>query len=396
MQPLHPISSIHHRVLSSSIRHLLTGTPSLRVMFSPTVASQQPTTTASYSAAYGALLGAAVGDSCGSYLEFYHGLITPKLVDKALTMPGGGIWRIAAGQITDDTELALSLAHGLLEAATPIPVATQVEHGGLPSSCIARWYSKWIASHPFDCGQTCSASLGQARRYTEADDVYDTPATDTIAAAARFSMGSKANGALMRLTPLPICYHRCTDEQLAQLAAADAQLSHPNSSCRLSNSLYAIAIASLIRQPHDRTAALDRVANHLQHVRSLPNAQLDAIDEVQRWLTRAQQAAAGSAELEGCEDMAGFVKHGFTYAFYHLSKGSSYEEAIRHTLLAGGDTDTNAAIVGGLIGAAVGAEAIPAIMADAVLQCQPRRERPQWLYPSQIPDLVQRLYYKLA
>jgi len=363
-------------------------------MSAPTTSSQPSDTNASYSAAYGALLGAAVGDSCGSFLEFHRSAITPQLVDEALTMPGGGVWRIASGQLTDDTELALCLAHGLLEAATQVTESSSVKYGGLPASCIARWYSKWIASPPFDCGNTCAASLGHARNFSAADDVSDLPAAAMTAAAASRSMGSKANGALMRLTPLPICYHRCTDEQLARLAATDAQLSHPNPTCQLANSVYAIAIAALIQQPHDRQAALSRSIDYLQQCRSLSSVPAEAVDEVECWLRLA--AAAGGSGLADARHEAGYVKHAFTRAFYHLIHSSSYEAAIRHTLLAGGDTDTNACIVGGLIGAAVGAEAIPAHMTQAVLQCQPKRERPQWLFPSQIPELVHGLYNKLA
>ena len=49
--------------------------------------------------------------------------------------------------------------------------------------------------------------------------------------------------------------------------------------------------------------------------------------------------------------------------------GSNYESAIAETLKGGGDTDTNACIVGGLIGAAVGVGKIPQKMRDAVLNC---------------------------
>ena len=366
-------------------------------MSGSTTSSRSSANDASYSAALGALLGAAVGDSCGSYLEFYHSIVTPRLVDKALTMPGGGVWRIASGQITDDTELALSLAHGLLEAATPIPLdSTRVKYGGLPANSIARWYSKWIASQLFDCGQTCRTSLGEAQHFTAADDAKELPAMAVMSTAGRMSMESKANGALMRLTPLPICYHRCIDEQIARLAAVDAQMSHPNPTCQLANALYAIAVASFIRRPRDSRAALQRVTAHMQHVRSMPSTDVAAVNEVQSWLTAAEEAASGSGELEEAEQQAGFVKHAFSLSFYHLIKGSTYEAAMRHTLLAGGDTDTNAAIVGGLVGAALGADAIPAHMTKAVLQCKPLRNRPQWLFGSHIPQLVEGLYNKLA
>lgn len=50
----------------------------------------------------------------------------------------------------------------------------------------------------------------------------------------------------------------------------------------------------------------------------------------------------------------GFSKIAFTYAFYYLLKDESYEYSIADMLLKGGDTDTNAAIVGGLVRAARG------------------------------------------
>ena len=33
-----------------------------------------------------------------------------------MTMPGGGPWRIAAGQITDDSELAMCMMRGILDS----------------------------------------------------------------------------------------------------------------------------------------------------------------------------------------------------------------------------------------------------------------------------------------
>jgi len=40
------------------------------------------------------------------------------------------------------------------------------------------------------------------------------------------------------------------------------------------------------------------------------------------------------------------------WAFYYLKNNYAYTAAIEDILLRGGDTDTNAAIVGGLLGAA--------------------------------------------
>jgi ADP-ribosyl-[dinitrogen reductase] hydrolase len=53
-----------------------------------------------------------------------------------------------------------------------------------------------------------------------------------------------------------------------------------------------------------------------------------------------------------CKRQIGYLKIAFSWAFIYLKRGESYENAMRHILEMDGDTDTNAAIVGGLLGAA--------------------------------------------
>lgn len=55
----------------------------------------------------------------------------------------------------------------------------------------------------------------------------------------------------------------------------------------------------------------------------------------------------------------GWARIAFVYAFRLLRRGASFLEALSTVLKGGGDTDTNACIAGGLIGAAVGSAAIP-------------------------------------
>ena len=66
-----------------------------------------------------------------------------------------------------------------------------------------------------------------------------------------------------------------------------------------------------------------------------------------------------------------FVRHSFILAFYFLLRAGdncSFEAALRATIQQGGDTDTNASIVSGMIGAAVGLDGIPAEMREKVLK----------------------------
>lgn len=60
-------------------------------------------------------------------------------------------------------------------------------------------------------------------------------------------------------------------------------------------------------------------------------------------------------------------------AFAALRRRMPYEEAIRWTLGKQGDTDTNAAIVGAMIGALHGASHIPEAMREPVMRFDPVR-----------------------
>jgi hypothetical protein len=70
-------------------------------------------------------------------------------------------------------------------------------------------------------------------------------------------------------------------------------------------------------------------------------------------------------------------------------------DAIFDTLRRGGDTDTNAAIVGGLVGALHGTQGIPAAMSAPTLARNadsPGQRRPEFLQTKGLLELVERLY----
>jgi ADP-ribosyl-[dinitrogen reductase] hydrolase len=88
------------------------------------------------------------------------------------------------------------------------------------------------------------------------------------------------------------------------------------------------------------------------------------------------------------------VKYGFVHAFRYLSLGSPYVGAVAETLLGGGDTDTNACIVGGLSGALHGEAGIPGALVEAVMNCDTAKgwPRPEWLQTmTQLPRLLDAL-----
>lgn len=311
-------------------------------------------------AATGALEGACVGDAAGAVLEFLGREPRAADVARALSFPGGGCWGVAPGQITDDGELTLALASALTA-------------GGFDVERIAAAYAGWYGSRPFDIGQTTARAFGVVSSGRMRDGV--SLASAMRAAAHEGSLGSKANGSLMRATPLGVVGQGRPPDAVAALAIADSSLSHPNASCCDAVACYAIAIASLVEVPGDRARAWSRA-----HDWAARHARAEARD----WL-----AAAERGEEAAFTPQDGFVRIGFVNAFVHLRRGSTYAAALESTLAGGGDTDTNACIVGGLIGAA-SPEQIPAAWLEAVRGSDSARGRPRpaVYHPARIPELV--------
>lgn len=278
------------------------------------------------------LYGALVGDAAGATLEFYrNGPITEDVVQQAMRMPGGGVHRVGPGQITDDGELTLTLLRSLNETADQEEAAQHAE--------MIRGYAAWYESIPFDIGRTCSLAFDWLASLEEPSAHSLAKIESEIAAC---NQGSQANGALMRASAIAtwgVC-HRIPLDRVLRMAKQDARLSHPNLVCQEVNAVYVFAIVHLLqhRQPSD---VLQMVSDYVdRHVTS---------ECVKEWFHRESLTGLESLDVTR---QAGHVRWGFVMAFYFLRHPDiHYEDAIATVLLKGGDTDTNAAIVGGMVGA---------------------------------------------
>jgi len=80
----------------------------------------------------------------------------------------------------------------------------------------------------------------------------------------------------------------------------------------------------------------------------------------------------------------GFIKHAFILSFYYLLRAAekeklnpkefSYSESIFEIISMGGDTDTNACIAGGMIGAVLGAKGIDYRMLKTLISVDVTKE----------------------
>lgn len=315
------------------------------------------------------MLGAALGDSLGAVLEFDHE-ITKEKVEHALTLPGGGCWKVGPAQFTDDTELQMSLSDSLIDKPGNITYEQKL-------NSVAANYIRWIQSHPFDCGGTTARAFSIDPKATNL-------ATRMANNSARCNAVSQANGQLMRVTPIAVWGHKLSEAELVNVARNDALLSHPHQVTQDCAASYCIAIVHLIHHPADAIGAFAKANTWaLKH----------ACSEVKQWLAESR---GDSAKLDCAWRNIGWVKWGFILAFYHLRLHSDFTDAMRHTLSLGGDCDTNAAIVGGIMGAFWGADRLPKSMLNKLLTYDydkhGGKKRPNWLSPSHIPEIAQTLF----
>ena len=80
-------------------------------------------------------------------------------------MPGGGPFNLGRGQMTDDSELAMCLMWGLIEAVKA--KKNEDKHAVFSNQSIAHYYGEWMRSDPFDIGTTTSGGLSPLEDYMD-------------------------------------------------------------------------------------------------------------------------------------------------------------------------------------------------------------------------------------
>jgi ADP-ribosyl-[dinitrogen reductase] hydrolase len=297
----------------------------------------------------GALLGQVAGDNLGALVEFEKAATIaardPLGPDR---LENGGRWDLLAGQPTDDSELALALARSI--------VALE----GFEREAVLGVYRDWLRSSPFDVGDTVGAALRD----------HPNPA-------------SQANGSLMRASPLGIYAHALDPALAAELARQDASLTHPSPVCGDATAAFVVALANAVGVGGGAVAAWQA---------AVAWAESSGASR----LVREALDAAQSEPLVCDQGSEGWVRIALQNAFYELLHAPSLEQGVVATVRRGGDTDTNAAVAGALLGAVHGRDAVPLQWRSMVLSCRPlapraRRPRPRPYWPVDVLEIAERL-----
>jgi ADP-ribosylglycohydrolase len=223
-------------------------------------------------------------------------------------------------------------------------------------------YVYWKSTGPFDMGMATAQGLS------------GNPNHDT-----------QANGSLMRISPLGIFGAQLPAATVAAWAEEDATLTHPHAVPRATTALFALAIAHAIRTGCSARELYDQIVKWAAE-RNVPEALLTTI------------TAAATTRPKSYVELQGWVLIAFHNALWQLLHAESFRAGVQDTVMQGGDTDTNAAICGALLGAVYGREAVPQTWIDTLLSCRPTADnpkgqpRPEVFWPVDVLELAEQLY----
>ena len=291
--------------------------------------------------AQGCLLGQIVGDSLGARVERKPAVEIAALFPQGVReLADGGVFHTIAGQPTDDGEMALTLARIL------------VGRRSYPRDKVLDAYREWLQTRPVDIAETTERGL-----------------------LGLHTTESQSNGSLMRVAPIGV-WAAGDPARAAAAAREDSALTHPNLVCLEACAAFCAALAAGVAgaSPAEMAEAA------LRHCAG-----------------PAHEAIARNALPADFEKRPASVLVALQNGFYRLRNAASLEEALVETVGCGGDTDTNAAVAGALLGAALGRDAFPARWILAVLACRPLAEagaprpRPMAYWPDDVLELAEAL-----
>lgn len=275
----------------------------------------------------GALLGSAVGDALGATLEFMSRDDIQAEYGELRDIVGSGWLNLVAGEVTDDTQMALCIASSIVEWQT------------FDAEDIARRFLGWHTSNPPDIGNTTRHAIeGLARGvpWNEAGEQTH------LALRPR----DASNGSIMRCAPVAL-FDRLDPDANRQHSVDSSRITHANPLCVGSCVALNAAVAALLSDPESDPVKVAMDATNNETLRS---------------------ALAGvAAQNAGTLDASGYVLATMQSAFWAVTTHESLEETVVAAVNLGQDADTTGAVAGALAGARWGMANIPDRWLDALL-----------------------------
>lgn len=286
------------------------------------------------------VIGHAVGDALGVPVEF----ASREELDKApvTDMEGYGTYLVPAGAWSDDTSMSLCTLDVLCKY-------------GLDYDRIMINFGKWYyndeftpTGEMFDVGNTCSAAI---ENYFKQKNTY--------VMCGLKGERDNGNGSLMRIHPV-VLYLANKDmpiEEKIEIVHTMSALTHAHDRSKIGCGIYAFILWELLQNPSFEAmkVGLEKAADFYQGQPELVHYK--RLFERMFIITPRNKIKSG-----------GYIVDTLEAAVWCLLTTNRYKDAVLKAVNLGDDTDTVAAVTGGLAGALYGYDAIPKKWCDNLIK----------------------------
>ncbi len=286
----------------------------------------------SRNAILGCLLGSAVGDSVGLSCEGLSKRRQRRLFPE-ITGPSLLFRR---GMVSDDTEHACMVAQALIASAGEVDAFTR---------SLARQLRVWLALLP--------AGVGFA----------------TLRAVVKLWLGisptrsgvfSAGNGPAMRSPLLGVCFGH-DGRRLGALVRASTRLTHTDPKAEYGALAAALAASMASRAPGARVTGAEYARELRGFLPADAGELLELVDRAVDSVAERRSTEAFAEAIGGGRGVSGYIYQTVPVVVHAwLAHQDDYRAAITAAIRCGGDTDTVAATLGGILGAGLGAAGLPA------------------------------------
>ena len=287
------------------------------------------------------IMGVVVGDALGLPVQFAPR--EERHLDPVTDMRGHGVFDLPAGSWSDDSSLTLAA----LDALT---------HYGYDQDRIMQNFVAWLKEgkftpfgYAYDIGGACYDSISE---YARSHDWKS---------CGRTGEYENGNGSLMRIMPFCLyCYReqqagRMNDEEAVELIREASAFTHAHERSRIACVLYFFVVRAIL---NDATSLHERLQHGLDDgimLYAKCGGNLDELANYGRLYSLSEFKDLPEEVISG----SGYVLHSLEASIWCLLNTDNYADCVLKAVNLGLDTDTTAAIAGGLAGLYYGVENIP-------------------------------------
>lgn len=286
-----------------------------------------------------ALLGVAVGDAVGVPYEFSSR--DEMQANPTIGMTGHGTYNQPKGTWSDDSSLTFCLAESLIN--------------GYDLKDIAEKFIKWVdeaywTAHDevFDVGITTSIAISRLRNIID-----DNNLDELIKQKYYGDERDNGNGSLMRIIPLLFLIKEKPIKEQFDIVWEVSALTHRHIRSAMSCMIY-LKLAEKLIEGKDKIDAYTEMRSEIFIF-------WNEIDFAEKERVHFEKIIQNDIRETKIEDLksGGYVIEVLESSIWFFLNKSSYEETILSIINIGHDTDTSAAIAGGLAGLYYGVKGMP-------------------------------------